>query len=302
MVQEKKQGLGAALSICFLSCFLVTFSKVDGGVGRSGETTGFTEQLIDVGDCRLNFRWIRGRDIVVLLEAGGGMDSGEWDTIGPAVARRSGASVVVYDRAGFGKSDLPDLPCEMGREAAWLFLGLKKLSLERRLVLVGHSYGGWMIKLMAHMYPESVAGMVFVDPFSSEFVGLLGVDYLDRHPMTGNSGMDLSHPEKMTKIERAVVRMVGKGLGPKMAETRDTVVPKGVPVTLITSALTFLPKAHEQEAWRKSHEMMLSKIAGGKMVVAQKSGHMIPVTQPELVVDAIVEMVQNLEGKREDPR
>jgi len=254
------------------------------------------EKLVDVEGCRLYFTWIPGNDTIVLLEAGGGMDSTEWKQIAATVARKTGATVLSYDRAGFGQSDLPDPPCRMDVETRWLHTGLERLGLGKNLVLVGHSYGGWMIRLFASMYPEQVRGMVFVDPFSVELVDLLGVDYLDNHPMAGKLPFDTSHPEKLNKFQKAAVRMVGDGLGPKVKLMRKAVLPKGIPIRLITSRQRFMPQMNEQEAWWKAHQQIAAGNPDIVLVEATKSGHMVPITEPDLIIDQIAEVIQ--ESKR----
>ena len=106
----------------------------------------------------LNFRIIRGTGLTVLLEAGGGMDSTEWDAFAPLLARETGATVVAYDRAGFGKSDLPETKCDLREDDAALWRGLAHLGLDKDLVLVGHSYGGFLIRFEAAAHPEGRQG------------------------------------------------------------------------------------------------------------------------------------------------
>jgi pimeloyl-ACP methyl ester carboxylesterase len=134
--------------------------------------------------------------------------------------------------------------------------------------------------------------MVFIDPFSTEFVDILGVKYLDDHPMTGKLPFDTSKPEKLTKFQRALARMVSDGLGRKTEIMRKTTIPEGIPVRLITSGKAMLPKPEEQAAWRKSHQQIVEKISGAKLIVAEQSGHMIPYSQPKLIIDTIIEIVQ----------
>ncbi len=220
------------------------------------------------------------------------MDSTEWSKLAPEIARRTGATIVSYDRAGFGKSDLPDIPYDMRMETKWLFKGLKQLGIEKNLILAGHSYGGWLIRLIASMYPDKVSAMVFIDPFSTEFVDILGVKYLDGHPVAGKLPFDTSKPEKLTKFQRALVRMTGDGLKQKTAIMRKTTIPKGIPVRLITCGNSFLPKPEEQMAWRRAHERMVSKIKSAKLIVAEQSGHMIPFQQPKIIIDTIIEVIQ----------
>jgi pimeloyl-ACP methyl ester carboxylesterase len=252
------------------------------------------DTLISVGDYSLYFRVIPGSGPTILLEAGGGMDSSEWENLSPEIARKTGATVVSYDRAGFGQSDLPATPYSLLEELEGLWHGLSKLELNENLILVGHSYGGWLIRLFASEHPEAVSGMVFIDPFTTELVDMLGVEYLDEHPMAGKLPFDTSEPEKLTKYQRALVRFVGHGLGPKAEIMRKTNVPVGIPVILLTCGEPFLPKPEEQEAWRKSHEKVVASIDGAVLIVAEKSDHMIPFHQPEIIVDAITSVVRQI--------
>jgi len=252
------------------------------------------ETLVQVGKYRLNFQVIEGGNLTILLEAGGGMDSREWNNIAAELARKTGATIVSYDRAGFGKSDLPETPSDMREEVDWLWQGLRKLNLDKNLILVGHSFGGWMIRLFASEHPDVVRGMVFVDPFTNEFVDLLGVEYLDNHPMAGKIPFDTSQPDKLTRIQRALVRMVGDGLGPKMEVMRKTSVPSGIPVVVMTSGLPFLPKTEEQKAWRLAHEQFTASIKGATLIVAEKSDHMVPARQPDLIIEAVMKVIHSV--------
>jgi pimeloyl-ACP methyl ester carboxylesterase len=249
------------------------------------------DTLVPIDGFHLNFRIIKGGSPNIVFEAGGGMDLTEWDTIAPELAAKTGATVICYDRAGFGKSDLPDHPCDMKVEAGWLWQSLKHLGYEKDIILVGHSYGGWMIRIEASENPDAVRGIVFIDPFSVEFVDLLGVDYLDQHPMAGKLPFDTSQPEKLTKQERALVRMVGEGLGPKVPIMRKTTIPKEIPVFIIKSALPTLPKEEEQTAWNQALDEMAASIEGSELIVAEESNHMIPFIQPDLVIDTVIKAI-----------
>ena len=280
--------------IFFILVFFCALSRwpVHADITQQNQTTDAVEKLIDVGQCRLNFRVIKGGSITILFESGGGMDSTEWSELAPEIAGKTGATIVTYDRAGFGKSDLPEISYDMRTETKWLLDGLKKLGLEKNLILVGHSYGGWLIRLIASMNPDNISGMVFIDPFSSEFVDILGAKYLDEQPMIGKLPFDTSKPEKLTKIQRALVRMVSVGLQRKTEIMRKTTIPVGIPVRLITCGKPFLPKPEEQKAWRRSHEQIVSKIKGAKLIAAEQSGHMIPFEQPGIIIETILEVIQ----------
>jgi pimeloyl-ACP methyl ester carboxylesterase len=253
------------------------------------------EKSVDVGGYNLYFRIIPGQGPAILLESGGGMDSTEWNALAPRLARETGATVIAYDRAGFGRSDLPETKYDLREDTAALWRGLQSLGLDRDIVLVGHSYGGFLIRFEAAEHPESVRGLVFVDPFTVEFVDALGIDYCDNHPMMGKLPFDTSRPETLSKLQRAMIRMVGaphSNLAEKIAVMRKAVVPEGIPVRVITSGTAWLPDPREVKAWRESHERFTASINGAQQVLAEKSGHMIPFSQPDLIISVVSEVVR----------
>ncbi len=253
------------------------------------------EKLVDVGGYNLYFRIIPGRGSTILLESGGGMDSTEWNALAPRLAQETGATVIAYDRAGFGKSDLPATKYDLCEDTAALWRGLRTLGLDRNLILVGHSYGGFLIRFEAAEHPDAVRGVVFVDPFTVEFVDMFGIEYCNNHPMMGKLPFDISRPETLSKLQRAAVRMVGApggNLAEKIAVMRKAAIPEGIPVRVITSGIAFLPKPDEQKAWRESHERLTTSIKGAKLVLAEKSSHMIPYSQPDLLVSVVSEVIR----------
>jgi pimeloyl-ACP methyl ester carboxylesterase len=258
--------------------------------GRSMAAPPVEEHRVDAGNYHLFFKVIRGEGPVILLEAGGGGDSSEWDALAPRLAAATGATVVSYDRPGFGRSDLPDIPCDMREESQSLWRALAALELDRQVILVGLSYGGWVVRLHANDHPERVAGLVFIDPFNCTFVESLGLDYCDRHPMMGNLPFKNDDPATLTRQQKALVRMVGDGLGPKIEIMRDTKIPEGIPVRWIMSGQAFLTKEHEQNAWTAAQKENAEAIPGAVLIVAEQSGHFVTQDQPDLVIETIADI------------
>lgn len=99
---------------------------------------------------------------VVVFEAGGGQSLTTWDSVFEDVAEF--AAAVAYDRAGLGGSE-PDGQLQTPRHVAEnLHALLEEVGAEPPYVLVGHSFGGLVIRMFTGMYPEDVAGLVYVDP------------------------------------------------------------------------------------------------------------------------------------------
>jgi len=260
--------------------------------GRSFQAPETIEKLVDVGGYDLYFRIIPGQGPVILLESGGGMDSTQWTALAPLLSRETGATVVAYDRAGYGKSDLPETKYDLHEDTEALWRGLRQLGLDRDLILVGHSYGGFLIRFEAGEHSASVKGLVFVDPFTLELVDALGIEATD--DKLGKLPFDASHPEKLTKYQRAEVRMTGapgSNLGEKCAAARKVALPPHLPVRVITSGKDWLPP-QDQKLWRESHERLTASIEGAKLIIAEQSDHMIPERQPDLVLSVVAEVVR----------
>jgi pimeloyl-ACP methyl ester carboxylesterase len=247
------------------------------------------EKLVDMEGCRLNFSIIQGSETIIILEVGGGTDSTFWGSFPTQMAQETGATVVTYDRAGFGKSDLPDTPYDLVEEVDWGMEGLRQLGFDEDLILVGHSYGGWLIRLTASRYPEVVGGMVFIDPFSAEFVDLMGVEHIDNHPFFNFPELN---SDNLTKNQRGGLRMLKVGVGPKSEIMRKTTIPQNIPVRIITAGLPWWQTSEEDMAWRKAHDQMAGSIPGAKLIVAEKADHLIPEKQPEIIIEATKEVIR----------
>ena len=130
------------------------------GAALSGEGVHGTER-VDLGGRALSIECVGAGAPTVVFEAGGGHSSGVWSLVQPTVGGFTRACA--YDRAGLGSSDMGPQPRDALHVVADLHALLRSACLSGPLVLVGHSYGGQYIHLYASMYPQEVAGLVFVD-------------------------------------------------------------------------------------------------------------------------------------------
>jgi len=121
-------------------------------------------RLVDVGGWSLHLNCsgkVSAAQPTVILEAGTGDFSVEWSLVQPRVA--TFARVCSYDRAGDGWSELGPHPRTMHQVAYELHTLLGNAGERPPYVLVGHSYGGWLVRVYRSMYPADVAGLVLID-------------------------------------------------------------------------------------------------------------------------------------------
>jgi pimeloyl-ACP methyl ester carboxylesterase len=118
-------------------------------------------RLVDIGGYRLHIDCEGTGSPVVILEAGLGDMGVSWAQVQPTLARWTQACS--YDRAGLGWSDAGPSPRDPARETDELHTLLSRAGVTPPYVLVGHSYGGDLVRLYAHRFPDGVAGLVLVE-------------------------------------------------------------------------------------------------------------------------------------------
>jgi len=244
------------------------------------------DTLVDVGGYRLHFRITDGRKDrpVVVLDAGGGLDADEWRLVQPGLANATGATVVSFDRAGFGSSEMPATAFDFRREVEGLHTGLKALGFADRVVLVGHSYAGFTLQLYAAMFASTVQGLLFVDPNSPSMVLAMG----GPAGVLGMAGQQLPFDTagKLTKEQAATVHQM-RSFATTVEEVAAAPLPPTIPVIVITAGHQWWPVARQNRAFRASHELLANSVDDGTLIVAENSAHMIPETQPDLIVTSV---------------
>lgn len=120
--------------------------------------------LIDMGSSRLYLNQQGTGTPAVVLESGIAATSLSWSYVQPLVAQFT--RVVSYDRAGLGASTACAIPRTVEQFASELHTLLTRAGIEPPYILVGHSFGGLLVRAFAALHPKAVAGIVMVDPVS----------------------------------------------------------------------------------------------------------------------------------------
>src|SRR5882762_1165650 len=243
-----------------------------------------------------------GSPTVVLISGTRGAHNDWTDLIdpnNPAGAPKPGESAVfqqlskftgvcAYDRPGTTRNDntvtdstLVPQPTTAQQGVADLHALLTAAKEPGPYVLVGHSWGGLIARLFASTYPDQVSGLVLVDP-ASEFLK-----------------SSLTPTQWATYIEATKKLMEPNALeAPDHARTlallRDTPQVSPMTVAVLTSDKRFdfgAGGAETWQAWRTAQDR-LAKILNAKHVSNTNSGHVIQMEQPQLVVDAIRQVVE----------
>jgi len=288
--------------------------------------------LYDIGGYRLHLNCIGEGEPTILLEAGLGRDSLDWSWVQPGLAEHS--RTCSYDRAGSGWSDPGPLPRDSRSIAGELHELLAAAGIEEPLMLVGHSAGGSFVQLFEHLFPESVAGMVLVDVTHRQeslqkpppeamvrfakllrFIGVMRLFGLI-------DGKDL--PEEAQAAENALVyrpnflsTMVAENEGvaltlPQVREVGIAGSLGDLPLLVVTAArpVDDLPRPRgmtleeARQDLARRHRLqgeMLALSSNSRQVMADRSGHQIHKDQPELVVEVVGDLVEQVKARLAAP-
>jgi pimeloyl-ACP methyl ester carboxylesterase len=156
----KKPFMILPLALVFMPCFASAGKRAEEAAEELHDSQVVT-RTIDIGGYRLYLKVMGEGYPAIIMDSGLGETSQAWGEIHPIVA--GFAQAVSYDRAGLGQSE-PGPEPRTPKQAA---IELKRLLQEAKIlppyVLVGHSLGGIHILTFASLYPDDVAGLVFVD-------------------------------------------------------------------------------------------------------------------------------------------
>jgi pimeloyl-ACP methyl ester carboxylesterase len=202
---------------------------------------------------------------------------------------------------------------------------LRNTGIEGPYILVGHSFGGIVVRHFLQQYPGEVAGMVLVDsaheeqlsrlPFLKDSVDALISQFRVLSVMSSFGLMALSpgtipnrgFPEDGYKQYQAVLAItdyfasaiaesttfyagVSSVKSAEMGDLPLLILSHGLPDT--TSGVDSAQQSQFEREWSKMQIELTGLSSNGKQVIAEKSGHYIQLDQPELVVGSIIELVQ----------
>lgn len=249
----------------------------------SGQTI---DTLVRVGEHHLHFHIIKGEGTPILFEAGNG-DAGEvWESLLEAIKAKTGATLITYDRAGLGGSEIDTATISFAREVEQLEAALKGLGNEGELFVVNHSYGAFYTTLLAHRGKFDIKGMVFVDPaLPCYFTPTWSKSY-----RKGLSEEDWA----MLKEHRAGLYYVLQDLDGIAEYMLDKSLPAEIRATLIAAEeIHPMVKAKEVQIW-KDCMRSFGQARKHRYVLAKGAGHKVWNKNPEIVVKEIARLYRKL--------
>ena len=273
-------------------------------VAISGDFAG----PIDIGGGRGLYLECQGTGgPVVILEAGLRNRADIWSVkpetgqaVFPEVATFT--RVCAYDRPGttlgtdqFSHSDPVPMPRTAKDAVGDLHALLGTAAIPSPYVLVGHSTGGLIARLYASIYPKEIAGLVLVDAIPEGVQTAMTPD----HWTVYDRLLLVDPPKELAAYKDLETIDFDVSFDQMRRAAKETPLPpmplivisKGRPFELPPGLPDWLPATLEQ-AWTAGQDELAQLLPNTPHRIAAKSSHYVQIEEPQLVIDAIRQVVE----------
>jgi len=213
----------------------------------------------------------------IVMESGYGDYSKSWDSIISKISMLT--EVLIYDRAGLGKSEKSSNPRtsrEMVKELNEL---LNRAKIKPPYILVGHSFGGVNARIYATEYPNEVCGLILVDStpekYRERFLITMSKDFQEAY--NNQFIYEGNYDEFMESLKQ-------------LKETRQKL---NIPLIVLSAGKKDHYSKESQVLWNEMQREILEISSDGEFVIAENSAHYIQNDEPEVVVNAIKKLIEN---------
>ena len=236
----------------------------------------------------------------VVLDSNHDMDWLYWDKVLQKVAPHT--RICAYNRAGLGESD----PAPTPRTSLDMAIDLHNLLISAGLagpyILVGHAAGGLNALVYANQYPQDVVGMVLADPNNPDLVQRM-LEYLPPESASEPSEVAICRRnlEDFYEFWISSKNPEGWDLPSSFEQVRAISSLGNLPLIVITD---ILDNACTGELDEKEDQIFINLLAeyaalstNGTQIITKSSGHMLPQNNPDAIIDAILQVLEQARSK-----
>jgi pimeloyl-ACP methyl ester carboxylesterase len=256
------------------------------------------KQRIDLGGYHLYMESAGAGNPAVIFESG--MGCGAESLANLAAEVQHFTRTVLYDRAGLGQSDPAPKPRASQEVVDDLWRLLQQAQIEGPYLLVGHSFAGLHLRLFIHQHPDVVAGLVLLD--ASHPDQTLRDLHLLPPPAAGEAvALTNARATLMAEWIDPLHNEEGLDIAASAAQVQATGHCGQLPLVVITAGIDEWEEGFPAEVaraltanWQAMQKELATLSHNSRHIIATESDHSIQDCQPELVVNVIRQLVQQI--------
>ena len=257
---------------------------------------------------------------VLVFESGAVTPKGNWDTLFNYLSK--GISWVTYDRPGIGQSQEDTTIKNDIDIAKHLHTLLQSIKAVPPYILIGHSYGGPLIRMFTALYASEVTGLVFIDP--TDFMWTLQNEQSLKQASNNPMGwVEISEKLFATTLSNASIpsgyrselnRIASQDLSKYFIDYRSLPLLPNIPLTVFIAYNS--PSDPQEVAMMKQFNLnssfdtelgklrisnflrLIENCSNGSLICLPRFTHFIHLQNPKLIASGIQTVYNNaLKGK-----
>jgi pimeloyl-ACP methyl ester carboxylesterase len=256
----------------------------------------------DIGGYSLHLNCSGKGTPIVIMDVGLGDDSSDWQSLFEQSSEIT--RTCIYDRPGYGWSDYGPRPRNSRRIAYELGQLLHQAHIPPPYILVGHSFGGFNLRLFANFYPDLVAGMILIDASHELQYDRLNIKL--PAPYKGRRNIVVTPIAKQSPtpdgkhrvLRDHAHRAAGQEIAGLYQSSRQVQLNGSIPTVPLIVISRGMPEWEGNEKLRQREKIWielqqdLTRLSPySQHIFANQSGHDIPHDQPQIIVDAIADII-----------
>lgn len=260
-------------------------------------------RFASLGTHRLHYHCIGSGEPTVVIDAGLGGSGLDWTSVQREVAAFT--RVCTYDRAGYGWSDPGPAPRTTARTVDELRALLASAGETPPFVLVGHSFGGVTVRLMAATHPAEALGLILVESSHpdelpmSEATAHPGRNAINQKLLSASAGelpLHLQAARFLNTRRKALFAQMDElaHFSDSASQIRAAGMVPNIPLIVIARDGRPGMDPDRERHWRNLQHDLSRLAPDGRLVVARGAGHNVHLERPEVVVSAIGRMIRYL--------
>ncbi len=253
-------------------------------------------RYVEVNGNQLAYLCKGSGDLTFLLISGMGLDAHSTYKNTFHNAKPNGYQLCFYDRAGTGNSALKNPGVRTMAELASELEVLTRKAQMKQLVLVPHSFGGFIARAFAHRNPDLIEGIIFVDSAHESW-------YEDLRESMSDSAWTIM--ESIIEWERNSHSFEDFAEASRQSDLysfkRDhpvIVLSRGLPhVSIRQTKMRYRDVDAYTDSWNRSQKALHTLSENTDVVIMKYASHLFDETDPWIVLEQIEKMHAKIHEK-----
>lgn len=242
-------------------------------------------QQIDINGKTVEYILKGSGSPTIVFETGMGPTIDTWNSILDSLSKHT--QVYAYNRPGYGNSQIHNPPTTVIEVAAQLRENLMGHNIKPPYILVGHSAGGLYINMFARLFPEEVAGAVFIDASHPE-----QFEYF-------KNDQSLLYELLITATKKGNRTYEGNIVKTTLQSFENASKFPNVPISVLTAGKKSSPLENDElrNKWLQFQKSLASLSPISEHIVVENTGHYIHKRNPNISISEILRILSISEKK-----